>query len=100
MSVSRQRASASAVAPHDGRLRQFVREGRGCVLCGVPWQGVVAPPGQTGGEAFARSRGLSVRDAHGAVTWCIPAEMSLSDISAIGAISDEKTKHVGRVHEI
>jgi hypothetical protein len=45
--------------------------------------GVVAPPGQAGGEALARSLVLSVMDAGAAVTWFIPADMSLRGISSI-----------------
>lgn len=38
--------------------------------------GVVAPPGQAGGEALARSLVLYVLDAEVAVKWCIPEELS------------------------
>ena len=71
------------VEPHDGRLRHFLREVRGGVLCGVPWLGIVAPPGQAGGEALERSLVLYVIDAGVAVTWFIPEEMSLRGISDI-----------------
>lgn len=49
MSVSRQRAGSSMGEPHDGRLMPCLRQVCGGVLCGVPWLGVVAPPGQAGG---------------------------------------------------
>jgi hypothetical protein len=71
------------VEPQDGRLMQFLREVRGCVLCGVPWLGAVSPPGQAGGEALARSLVLYVIAAGVAVTWFIPEAMSLRDISEI-----------------
>jgi hypothetical protein len=38
----------------------------------LPLLGVVAPPGQAGGEALERSLVLYVADAGVAVTWCIP----------------------------
>jgi len=81
--VSRQRAGSSMVEPHDGRLMPCLREGRGCVLCGGPWLGVVSPPSQAGGEGLERSLVLYVTDAGVAVTWCIPAEMSLRGIRSI-----------------
>jgi hypothetical protein len=42
----------------------------------LPPHGVVAPPGQAGGEALARRLVLDVMDAGVAVTWGIPAAMS------------------------
>jgi hypothetical protein len=71
------------VEPHVGRLMPCLREGRGDVLCGVPWLGAVAPPGQAGGEALERSLVLDVMDARVAVMWRIPADMSLRGIRAI-----------------
>lgn len=69
--------------PHDGRLMPCVREVCGGVLWGVPWLGVVAPPGQAGGEALERRRVRSVMHAGVAVTWFIPEAMSLRGISSI-----------------
>jgi len=71
------------VEPHDRRLMPCLREGRGDVLCGVPWLGAVAPLGQAGGEALERSLVLDVMDAGVAVMWRIPADISLRGIRAI-----------------
>jgi hypothetical protein len=48
----------------------------------LPPHGVVAPPGQAGGEALARRFGLDVMDGGVAITWCIPAAMSRRGIRA------------------
>jgi hypothetical protein len=44
---------------------------------------VVSPPGQAAGEAIERSRVRSAMAAGVAVTWCIPADMSLRGIRAL-----------------
>jgi hypothetical protein len=49
----------------------------------LPQLGVVAPPGQAGGEAIERRLGLDVMDAGVAVKGFIPEAVSLRGISAI-----------------
>lgn len=49
----------------------------------LPPRGVVAPPDQAGGEAFARRFGLDMMEVGIAVTGCIPAVMSRRGINAI-----------------
>jgi hypothetical protein len=49
----------------------------------LPQLGVVAPPGQAGGEALARRLVLDVMDACVVVKGFIPEAMSLRGISAI-----------------
>jgi hypothetical protein len=66
----------------------------------LPPCGVVAPPDQAGGEAFARCFVLDMIKVGIVVTGCIPAAMTRRGINALCASLAAQTKHFRRDYEI